>query len=97
MTFSIHQFLDTNRGDTDLGGKDFDNPVLNWCLDQFKFKNADVHKNLQENPHPQSHLRRAVKNAKRAPSSGMSTKIEVDSLIANFDFMLLKIEPRLKN
>ncbi|KAL7520669.1 LOW QUALITY PROTEIN: hypothetical protein ACHAWX_005386 [Stephanocyclus meneghinianus] len=34
MTFSIGQFLDTNRGDADLGGEHFDNAVLNWCLDQ---------------------------------------------------------------
>ncbi|KAL7490109.1 hypothetical protein ACHAW6_015871 [Cyclotella cf. meneghiniana] len=73
-------------GDTHLGGEDFDNAVLNWCLDQIKSKNADVHKKFQDNPRAQSRLRRAVENAKRALSSGMSTEIEVDSLIADFDF-----------
>ncbi|KAL3777051.1 hypothetical protein HJC23_001369 [Cyclotella cryptica] len=73
-------------GDTHLGGEDFDNSLLNWCMDQIKSKNADVHKKLQDNPRAQSRLRRAVENAKRALSSGMSTEIEVDSLIADFDF-----------
>jgi L1 cell adhesion molecule like protein len=86
LTFSIRPFFDTNSGDTHLGGEDFDNAVLNWCLDQIKSKNADVHKKLQDNPRAQSRLRRAVENAKRALSSGMSTEIEVDSLIADFDF-----------
>jgi L1 cell adhesion molecule like protein len=73
-------------GDTHLGGEDFDNTVLAWCLEEIKAKNADVHKKLGDNPRAQSRLRRAVENAKRALSSGMSTEIEVDSLIADFDF-----------
>ncbi|KAL3772960.1 hypothetical protein ACHAWO_008690 [Cyclotella atomus] len=73
-------------GDTHLGGEDFDNTVLAWCLEQIKAKNSDVHKKLQDNPRAMSRLRRAVENAKRAISSGMSTELEVDSLIADFDF-----------
>jgi heat shock protein 1/8 len=69
-----------------LGGEDFDNTVLAWCLEQIKAKNPDVHKKLQDNPRAVSRLRRAVENAKRAISSGMSTELEVDSLIADFDF-----------
>jgi heat shock protein 1/8 len=69
-----------------LGGEDFDNTVLAWCLEQIKAKNSDVHKKLQDNPRAMSRLRRAVENAKRAISSGMSTELEVDSLIADFDF-----------
>jgi L1 cell adhesion molecule like protein len=75
-------------GDTHLGGEDFDNTVMAWCLEQIKAKNADVHKKLQGNARAQSRLRRAVENAKRTLSSGMSAEIEVDSLIADFDFSI---------
>eukprot|EP00970_Alexandrium_tamarense_P012319 scaffold2856_cov189-Alexandrium_tamarense.AAC.23 len=73
-------------GDTHLGGEDFDNSVMKWCLEQIKAKNADVWAKLQGNPRAQSRLRRAVENAKRTLSSSMSTEIEVDSLVGDFDF-----------
>ncbi|EED92282.1 heat shock protein, HSP70, hsc70 [Thalassiosira pseudonana CCMP1335] len=73
-------------GDTHLGGEDFDNSVMKWCLEQIKAKNADVWAKLQDNPRAQSRLRRAVENAKRTLSSSMSTEIEVDSLVGDFDF-----------
>jgi heat shock protein 1/8 len=59
---------------------------MKWCLEQIKAKNADVWAKLQDNPRAQSRLRRAVENAKRTLSSSMSTEIEVDSLVGDFDF-----------
>ena len=74
-------------GDTHLGGEDFDNAILNWCMEQIKSKvDAKVYKQLQDSARAQSRLRRAVENAKRTLSSGMSAEIEVDSLIGDFDF-----------
>lgn len=73
-------------GDTHLGGEDFDNSVMKWCLEQVKSKDASAHKKLEANPRAQARLRRAVENAKRVLSSGMSAEIEVDSLIGDFDF-----------
>jgi heat shock protein 1/8 len=73
-------------GDTHLGGEDFDNSVMEWCLEQVKSKDASAHKKLEASPRAQARLRRAVENAKRVLSSGMSAEIEVDSLIGDFDF-----------
>jgi L1 cell adhesion molecule like protein len=73
-------------GDTHLGGEDFDNAIMDWCLEQIKAKDAGVHKKLQESARAQSRLRRAVENCKRVLSSSMSAEIEVDSLIGDFDF-----------
>mmetsp|Transcript_20759 Transcript_20759/g.43635 ORF Transcript_20759/g.43635 Transcript_20759/m.43635 type:complete len:626 (-) Transcript_20759:1197-3074(-) len=73
-------------GDTHLGGEDFDNSVMKWCMDEIKAKNADVRKKLDGNARAQSRLRRTVENAKRSLSSSMSVEIEVDSLIGDFDF-----------
>ena len=74
-------------GDTHLGGEDFDNAVLDWCMEQIKSKvDAKVYKQLEDSARAQSRLRRAVENAKRVLSSSMSAEIEVDSLIGDFDF-----------
>ena len=74
-------------GDTHLGGEDFDNAVLKWCMEQIKSKvDAKVYKQLEDSARAKSRLRRAVENAKRVLSSSMSAEIEVDSLIGDFDF-----------
>lgn len=73
-------------GDTHLGGEDFDNSVMAWCLEQIKAKDASVHKQIETSARAQSRLRRAVENCKRALSSGTSAEIEVDSLVGDFDF-----------
>ena len=73
-------------GDTHLGGEDFDNSVMDWCIEQVKAKDASVAKKLEGNSRALSRLRRAVENAKRVLSSSMSAEIEVDSLVGDFDF-----------
>lgn len=73
-------------GDTHLGGEDFDNSVMNWCIEQVKAKDASVAKKLEGNTRALARLRRAVENAKRVLSSSMSAEIEVDSLVGDFDF-----------
>ena len=73
-------------GDTHLGGEDFDNSIIGWCMEQIKEKDAAVHKKLKDSARAQSRLKRAVENCKRALSSSMSAEIEVDSLVGDFDF-----------
>lgn len=75
-------------GDTHLGGEDFDNAIMDWCMDHIKAKDASVHKQVKESARAQSRLRRAVENCKRVLSSSMSAEIEVDSLVGNFDFII---------
>merc|ERR1719183_49119 len=74
-------------GDTHLGGEDFDNVVMKWCMEKIKEKDAKVYADLKKgNARALSRLRRAVENAKRVLSSSTSTEIEVDSLLGDFDF-----------
>jgi len=74
-------------GDTHLGGEDFDNVVMEWCMEKIKEKDAKVYADLKKgNARALSRLRRAVENAKRVLSSSTSTEIEVDSLLGDFDF-----------
>lgn len=73
-------------GDTHLGGEDFDNSIMAWCMAQIKAKDAAVHDQITKSPRAQSRLRRAVENCKRVLSSSASAEIEVDSLVGDFDF-----------
>jgi len=73
-------------GDTHLGGEDFDNSIMDWCMAQIKAKDAAIHKQIEESARAQSRLRRAVENCKRVLSSSASAEIEVDSLVGEFDF-----------
>jgi len=74
-------------GDTHLGGEDFDNRLVDYCVQEFKRKNkaaADVSKNARA----LRRLRTACERAKRALSSGVQATVEVDSLIDGIDFNL---------
>lgn len=73
-------------GDTHLGGEDFDNSVMEWCMARIKDKSGAAHDEVAKSARAQSRLRRAVENCKRALSSGTSAEIEVDSLVEDFDF-----------
>jgi len=70
-------------GDTHLGGEDFDNAIVDWCVEDFKRKNyADMSKNARA----LRRLRTACEKAKRTLSSANTSQIEIDSLHEGFDF-----------
>ena len=69
-------------GDTHLGGEDFDNILVDWCVSEFKKKaKADV----KENARGLRRLRTACEKAKRSLSSMTQATIEVDSLMEGHD------------
>jgi L1 cell adhesion molecule like protein len=70
-------------GDTHLGGEDFDNRLVNLCVEDFKRKNK---KDLSVNDKALRRLRTACERAKRTLSSSASAKIEVESLFDGVDF-----------
>ncbi|KAM1053835.1 hypothetical protein ACFX2I_001246 [Malus domestica] len=73
-------------GDTHLGGEDFDNKMVDFCVEQFKKKhNLDVSRNSKA----LRRLRDACEKAKRKLSFTSATDIEIDSLS--------EIEKRLKD
>jgi len=72
-------------GDTNLGGEDIDNRIVDYVVEEFKKK----HKvNLNDNKKAVRRVRTAAEKAKRALSSQTQTSIEIDSLHEGIDFNL---------
>ncbi|KAG0173814.1 ATPase with role in protein import into the ER [Apophysomyces sp. BC1034] len=71
-------------GDTHLGGEDFDSRVMDHFIKLWKKKNAgeDITKDLKS----MGKLKREVEKAKRALSSQMSVRIEIESFHKGKDF-----------
>ena len=70
-------------GDTHLGGEDFDNRLVSFCLQEFKRKHK---KDPSENARALRRLRTACERAKRTLSSAAQTTVEVDSFFDGIDF-----------
>ncbi|KAM5556355.1 hypothetical protein ABKV19_023981 [Rosa sericea] len=70
-------------GDTHLGGEDFDNKMVNYCVEQFKRKH-DL--DVSGNSKALRKLRSACEKAKRRLSFTSTTDIEIDSLHQGIDF-----------
>lgn len=71
-------------GDTHLGGEDFDNRMVSWCIQEFKRKHK---KDPSGNNRALRRLRTACERAKRSLSSSTETTIEVDALFDGTDFI----------
>merc|ERR1711977_250177 len=71
-------------GDTHLGGEDFDNRLVELCIDDFKRKNSG--KDLTGNTRSIRRLRSQCERAKRTLSSSAQATIEVDSLFDGIDY-----------
>jgi heat shock protein 1/8 len=87
-------------GDSHLGGKDFDNRLVNHFVQEFKHKNkkgryhSNIHPlyminnsaDLTSNARAVRRLHTACERAKRTLSSATQTSIEIDSLFEGIDF-----------
>jgi heat shock protein 1/8 len=74
-------------GDTHLGGEDFDNSLVEWCLKQIEEKHGkNAAKAVKGSQRAQQRLRRAVEAAKRNLSNVNETEIELDALIEGETF-----------
>lgn len=72
-------------GDTHLGGEDFDNKVVDYCIAEFLRKEKiDIRNNMRA----MRRLRTQCEKAKRILSASAQTSIEVDSLADSADFSL---------
>lgn len=69
-------------GDTHLGGEDFDNRLVSYCVDQFK-KSSGL--DCTKNPRSMRRLRTQCEAAKRSLSATLRATIEVDSLFEGED------------
>jgi len=71
-------------GDTHLGGEDFTNRILEYCLSEFHRKHRG--KDIRTNPRALRRLQAECDRAKLALSSSTSVSIEVDALFDGIDF-----------
>merc|ERR1712032_1686519 len=71
-------------GDTHLGGEDFDNRIVDFCMQDFKRKNRG--KDLVGNHRALRRLRTQCERAKRTLSSSTQATIEIDSLVPNVNY-----------
>merc|ERR1712070_1227712 len=71
-------------GDTHLGGEDFDNRIVDFCMQDFKRKNRG--KDLSGNNRALRRLRTQCERAKRTLSSSTQATIEIDSLFDGCDY-----------
>lgn len=72
-------------GDTHLGGEDFDNALVDWCVGEFKKKTKQ---DVSTNAKALRRLRTVCERAKRTLSSATQAAIEVDSLSEGADFQI---------
>ncbi|CAN6295585.1 unnamed protein product [Urochloa humidicola] len=72
-------------GDTHLGGADFDNEMVKYCVREFTRKHGNK-MDINSNQKALQRLKAACEKAKRMLSSTAQTTIEVDSLHAGIDF-----------
>ena len=74
-------------GDTHLGGEDFDNAVVDWCLKQIEDKSGkNAAKAVKANTRAQQRLHREVEKAKRQLSTVTSVDIDIDQIVDGENF-----------
>lgn len=72
-------------GNTHLGGEDFDNQMVQFCIKEFEKKNK---KDISKNARAVRRLRTACERAKRNLSSSAQATISIDALFDGIDFNL---------
>mmetsp|Transcript_7795 Transcript_7795/g.5845 ORF Transcript_7795/g.5845 Transcript_7795/m.5845 type:complete len:761 (-) Transcript_7795:97-2379(-) len=72
-------------GDTHLGGEDFDQRLMDYCIQQFQ-KQHQV--SLAQDKKAMARLRRQCETAKRTLSTQTAATIEIDTLYQGHDFSL---------
>jgi L1 cell adhesion molecule like protein len=70
-------------GDTHLGGEDFDNLLVDYCVEELKRK---FKKDIKDNERALRRLRTSCERAKRTLSSQTQAHIEIDSLVDDIDY-----------
>ena len=73
----------STAGDTHLGGEDFDNRLVNHCVQEFLRK---YRKDVTKSARAVRRLRTACERAKRTLSTSTQANIEIDSLFEGVDY-----------
>ena len=78
----VFEVLATN-GDTHLGGSDFDQSVMQYFLGNIKQKSK---KDISHDKRALQKLRKEVERVKRALSSQLSARLDIEDLVPGYDF-----------
>jgi len=73
----------STAGDTHLGGEDFDNKLVDHCVNDFKRKNK---LDIKSSARAMRRLRTQCEQAKRTLSAAVRATIEIDSLFEGIDY-----------
>jgi len=82
-------------GDCHLGGEDFDNVMVDWCVQEFQRKHKGV--SVKDNMRALRRLRTACERAKRSLSSSTQATIEVDAFVDGLDLSLVMSRARFES
>ena len=82
------------RGDTHLGGEDFDDRLIHYCIDEFK---NDTGNDISKNERAKRRLKIACEKAKKNLSSAQETMIDIDSLAEGEDFNIKINRPKFED
>jgi len=88
----VFQVLAT-AGDTHLGGEDFDNKLVDFCIQDFKKKNK---LDIRDSARSMRRLRTQCEQAKRSLSGANRVTIEVDSLYEGIDYHCVISRPKFE-
>ena len=72
------------KGDTHLGGEDFDNLLVGYCIEKFNEEYINI--NLREFPSAMRRLKNACEKCKRNLSYSLESEIDIDSLLIGKSF-----------
>ena len=82
-------------GDVNLGGGDFDNAMVDWCVQEFERKNRGV--SVKDNARALRRMRNACERAKHTLSSSTQANIEIDALADGIDFNTVITRAKFEN
>jgi L1 cell adhesion molecule like protein len=84
-------------GDTHLGGEDFDNMLVNFCVQEFCRKTKMDKDDVTSNKRAIRRLRTACERAKRTLSTSTTSMIEIDSFFNGNDFNIAVTRAKFEN
>ena len=85
------------KGDSHLGGEDFDNLLVNHCIEHFKENNNNLNINIENDPVAMRRLKNACEKCKRDLSNSLESNIDIDSLINRINFSIKILRSDFEN
>ena len=82
------------RGDTHLGGEDFDDRIIHYCIDEFKNQTGN---DISNNIKAKRRLKIACEKAKKNLSASQQTAIDLDALAEGEDLNVTITRPQFED